>query len=208
MFRYDWNGRVKSSGLTDTMAKQVPGTPDPISELREDHEELIGILYQEGKITLLTRVEDAFRKTLIIAAASYFEVQLAAAIGEIYCDRTQNSRALTVFVQKQAFGRHYAQLFSWKSHNANYFFAFFGQDFKTYMQKKVQEEKELDEAVKAFLEIGNLRNQMVHENYADFQLNKTADEVFTLYQVATKFVHEFPAVIQDFIDQGEPQIQS
>ena len=51
------------------------------------------------------------------------------------------------------------------------------------MKQRVQEDRDFDESVKAFLEIGNLRNQMVHEDYADFQLNKTVEEVLlSLYQ--------------------------
>ncbi len=189
------------------MVEDAPNTSDRIRELWEDHGELTGFLQQEGEVTLLTRAEDAFRKTLIIAAASYFEGQLAAAIGAIYRDQTQGSTALTAFIQKQAFGRRFAQLFEWDRKSANSFYAHFGQDFKAYMRQQVRESEELDEAVKAFLEIGDLRNQMVNDNYADFQLNKTADEVYVLYQKASKFVHGLPTAIREFIDQGEPQLQ-
>ena len=68
------------------------------------------------------------------------------------------------------------------------------------MVGRVREDKYLEDSVKAFLEIGNLRNQMVHGNYADFQLNKTVEEVYKLYQDATNFVDSLPAAIRDFIE--------
>ena len=67
------------------------------------------------------------------------------------------------------------------------------------MKQKVREDRDFDESVKAFLEIGNLRNQMVHENYADLQLNKTVEDVYSLYTRAARFVDEFPGSIRQFI---------
>ena len=67
------------------------------------------------------------------------------------------------------------------------------------MKQKVRKDAKLDESVKAFLEIGHLRNQLVHKNYADFQLEKTLEEIYYRYQQANRFLITFPIVIRDCI---------
>ena len=190
------------------MEIQCSNVPDRISELRKDHGELIRFLKKEGKITLLTRAEDAFRKTLIVAVASHFEKQLAEAVVDIYFNRTQGSMALATFVRKQAFGRRYSQHFSWEGKNANSFFSQFGNDFRDHMKRKFQDDQVLKDAVRAFLKLGDLRNNMVHDNFADFQPNITADEVYELYLSAKQFVDLVPEAILEFIGRCEPQIRS
>ena len=72
------------------------------------------------------------------------------------------------------------------------------------MKEKIPVNQSLDDSIRAFLEIGNIRNDLVHGNYADFQLSKTADEVYGLYQSATEFVNDFPVSVRRFIEAGEP----
>ena len=186
------------------MVEPGPDTNNRIEELWMDHRDLVTYLQYGNQLQLQSRVEDAFSKTLIVAAASYFEVRLTQSIVELYYESTQGAGALAQFVKKEAIGRRFAQLFKWdnegkSAQNANSFYRSFGADFKEYMVRKVRNDKRLDDSVKAFLEIGNLRNQMVHGNYADFQLNKTVDEVFNLYKNATTFVDSFPVAIREFI---------
>ena len=96
-------------------------------------------------------------------------------------------------------------MFQWNRRNANYFYSFFGEEFASQMEQKVRDNDGLDDAVRAFLEIGNLRNQMVHGDYADFQLGKTVDEIYDLYTSATRFVSEFQATIREFIANSQQQ---
>ena len=64
--------------------------------------------------------------------------------------------------------------------NANSFFRAFGNNFQSFMAERVRSTAELEESIRAFLEIGKLRNQLVHENFADFQLDKTVNEIVEL----------------------------
>ena len=192
------------------MEEPEPSTNIRIDELWNDHRELVTHLQSDNQLGLISRVQDSFTKTLLIAAASHFEVKFTTNIFELYVEMTQGAEMLAQFVRKQAIGRRFAQLFQWgdetRSHpNANYFFRLFGPEFADYMSRKVKDDQRLDDSVKAFLEIGNLRNQMVHGNYAEFQLDKTVDEVYELYQTATNFVNRFPIAIQEFVNIGETQ---
>ena len=187
------------------MVEPGPDTNNRIEELWRDHRDLVTYLQYGNQLQLQSRVEDAFSKTLIVAAASYFEVRLTQSIVELYYESTQGAGVLAQFVKKQAIGRRFANLFQWDNEgktaqNANSFYRSFGTDFREYMVRRVREDKCLEDSVKAFLEIGNLRNQMVHGNYADFQLNKTVEEVFKLYQDATNFVDSIPAAIRECIE--------
>ena len=42
------------------------------------------------------------------------------------------------------------------------------------MKARVKAEAQLDESIRAFLEIGRERNRLVHQNYGMFTLEKTA----------------------------------
>ena len=170
-----------------------------------DHRDLVNYLMSNGQIQLRSRAEEAFSKTLIVAAASYFEIRLTQIIIELYRETTQGVGVLVQFVERKAIGRGFSQLFQWNQNNANQFYSFFGNDFASRMRNKVRDDSGLADSVKAFLEIGELRNQMVHNNYADFQLSKTVDEVYNLYQTATRFVDEFQVTIREFLTTREPQ---
>lgn len=190
------------------MDEPAPRPNNRIDELWNDHKELINHLQPDNQLRLISRVQESFTKTLLIAVASHSEVQLTNNIFDLYVEMTQGADALAQFVRKQAIGRRFAHLFQWgdqtkSNRNANSFYALFGAGFAGYMKQKVQDDHSLDDSVKAFLEIGNLRNQMVHGNYAAFQLDKTVDEVYGLYQSATNFVYAFPIAIREFVNIGE-----
>ena len=180
------------------MQQTEPSTPNRIEELRNDHRELIEFLQSRNQLSLRSRVEDAFGKTLVVAVASYFEVRLTQIILDLYRESSSGTEPLVEFVRNQAIGTRFAQLFNWReAANANSFYRLFGDDFTQAMRAKIGGAPALDASVKAFLEIGHLRNQMVHRNFADFQLTKTVDEVYSLYQSATLFLDEFPVAIRE-----------
>lgn len=190
----------------------IPNQDPPsnrVEELLRDHRELVEYLESGNSLLLRDRAESAFAKTLLIAAASHFEVRLSQIIIDLYLEMTQGAEELAEFVKRQAIDRRFTQLFQWSSggspgQNANSFYRLFGDGFSAHMRQRVREDRSLDESVKAFLEIGNLRNQMVHESYADFQLNKTVAEVYSLYTSGARFVDDFPDAIRKFIDQKNP----
>ena len=52
-------------------------------------------------------------------------------------------------------------------------------------------------SVAAFLELGNERNRLVHQNYATFPMEKTLDEIYLLYRRALTFVDLLPTALRD-----------
>ena len=75
---------------------------------------------------------------------------------------------------------------------ANKFFSLFGPTFKADRVQDIKNNPDLELAIKSFLELGDERNKLVHQNFADCTIQKTAKEVYDLYQQAAKFI--------DFLD--------
>jgi HEPN superfamily RiboL-PSP-like protein len=101
------------------------------------------------------------------------------------------------FVRNKAIARQYHSWFVWDGNNANHFFGLFGAEFRTSMVARVKDSPDLQSSIKAFLELGNERNRLVHQNYATFAMEKTLEEVYALYQSSRVFVDALPAVFKD-----------
>ena len=83
------------------MTAPSPAINNRIEELWNDHASLVDYLQANRQLQLLSRVHDSFRKTLIIAAASYFEVQLTEVIVDLYDEADQRTGVLSQFCKKK-----------------------------------------------------------------------------------------------------------
>ena len=179
------------------MAKQHP--ENAIKRMMKEHQELIEYLQSNGDTSLQIRIESAFVKTLLLSATSYFESRMTNGIVQVFQERTKGSDVLVSFVRNIAIERQYHRWFNWKARNANQFFGAFGGTFREFMEQKVKTNPDLDDSIKAFLELGSLRNQLVHENFAQFSVEKTVAEIFEQYEKANKFVEGFLGYIKQYI---------
>ena len=175
------------------------GDDEAIERLWEEHDELIKHLLATGKITWKSRADDQFAKALLLAVASRFETRLTDCVIEMFESATGRSDALVSFVQKEAVERRYHTWFDWNAKNANSFFRSFGEEFKNAMEAKVKNDPDLDDAVKAFLELGRLRNELVHEDYATFSMQKTPSEVLERHRAAARFVNWFADDLREHV---------
>ncbi len=173
--------------------------PDTIiDQLYAENEALVQYLYTQKQISFATTVNANFRKTLLVAIASYFEVKVRDDLTAFITDTVGEDHPLLHLSKRKALDRQYHTYFDWKGKNANAFFALFGEPFKTYMTKKVAADEDLSEAIKAFLELGETRNQIVHESFAEFTLEKTPEEIYTLYKQARTFVETWHTDLRGF----------
>ena len=106
--------------------------------------------------------------------------------------------AILAFVKNKAIERQYHTYFDWERSNANKFFSLFGTGFKDFMIARVKESKELAASIEAFLELGNIRNQLVHQNFAVFPLDKTAGRFISYTRQASLFVTAFPQNLSEY----------
>ncbi len=117
-------------------------------------------------------------------------------IEEFSKEKSNNNVALTEFLKNKAIARQYHTFFSRDKNNTNSFFGLFGLDFKEHMKQLITKNPKISDDIKAFLEIGNERNKLVHQNFGNFTSEKTADEIFELYKKATKFLSIFETEIK------------
>lgn len=168
----------------------------------EEHQALVQHLMAAGEVSLQNNVDSNFRKTLLLAAASYFETALSDSLIGLFSDRTNAAEPMVEFVRNKAIGRQFHTLFQWNSPNANSFFSLFGASFSLFMRTEVLNDASLDSSIRAFLELGGLRNQLVHQNFASFTLEKTVEEIYASYKVALHFIETIPSKIGDYIDNS------
>lgn len=163
--------------------------PTIIDQQYESGNSLVDYLKNQQQITFFNEAENNFRKTILLSSASYFEKEISETVIEFAKSHTDNNELVISIIKQKAVSRQYHTYFDWdKATNANKFFSLFGEDFKNKMIKKVKDDHKLDKSIKSFLEIGQERNKMVHQNFAEIVIDKTAEEIYKLYQDSIYFI--------------------
>ena len=160
-----------------------------VDVLYSEQKELIAFLRQQGQLSFSQSVEVFLSKTLLLSGASYFESRITNAISDYATRISGSDEALISLVRTKAIERQYHTYFSWRagSRSSAPFFAMFGSALKDLAKQELKNEQ-LSRAAAAFLELGDLRNLLVHENFASYPLDKTSDEIHQLYGAALIFV--------------------
>lgn len=169
----------------------------PVDILYTEYLSIVGYLNENSQPSLSSDVNKYFKKVIILSAASYFEHRIQEILVEFIVKKTNNHIPALNFFKKKAIGMQYHTYFSWgekndpdkPGKNANSFFALFGDDFKKQVEERLRQSPNLTMAMKAFLEVGHLRNILVHSNFAAYDFdNKTTDDVVGLYKSGLPFV--------------------
>lgn len=153
-----------------------------------EFQDTVAFLREAGQISLQVMLEANLRKTLLLSAASYFEVQLTREIKNFADEITSGNDLIKTLIEQKAISRQYHTWFDWDKPNANKFFALFGPTFKDHMITVQARDPQVAESIKDFLSIGNDRNLLVHSDYASYYIDRTPDEIYALYQSANRFV--------------------
>jgi hypothetical protein len=169
-----------------------------VDRLYSEFQQLVEVLNKEVEPSLCSTAEDNFSKSLLLAAASYFEDRLSADLLSFVNEASDRNELVREFVRTQAISRKYFTLFDWESSNANRFFGSFGSSFSTFMKAEVKSDENLAGAIRAFIEIGLERNRLVHQNFGTFTLEKTAEEIFALYNTAVGFLDVIPNKLRQY----------
>jgi hypothetical protein len=159
-----------------------------VDSIYREYQEVHNYLSASGEISHAQVVMDAFRRNLVVSAASLFEQLIKDAIMDFSNHRTGDDPAIACLVRIALVERGFHQMFSWKDSSPNSFFAYFGDPLGSSMRKTCSDNPELKLAAKRFLELGELRNSMVHSNFAMFSFENTPEEAFAKYRQAKIFV--------------------
>lgn len=160
-----------------------------IDQQYENGNLLVDYLKSQQQITFFNEAENNFRKTILLSSASFFEKEISDTVIQFAKSQSGDNELIISIIKQKAVSRQYHTYFDWdKATNANKFFSLFGEDFKNKMIKKVKDNPKLDHSIKSFLEIGQERNKMVHQNFAEIVIDKTTEEIYKLYQSSLFFI--------------------
>ena len=172
--------------------------PTVVDRLHENFADLLAVLDKAGEVSLRAVADENFRKSLLLAAASYFERRMTETVLSFIEDTTNRNVLVVALVRNKAVSRQYHTWFQWGTNNANSFFGLFGNDFRDFMKQRIKDDAQLDDSVRAFLELGGERNRLVHEDFGAFTLEKTTEEIHALYCRALHFVEAIPGALREF----------
>lgn len=171
---------------------------NPVEQLKKEYKAIEEYLLKHSLGALFVGdLNKHLRKVLILSAGSYFEHKITTILSDYVSAKSNEDMRMVNFLKKQAISQKYHTLFSWgekdtpekPAKNANTFFKLFGEDFKEEVDNDIKQQGELEESIKAFIEIGHLRNILVHSNFAEYVYEqKTPDEIFELFQKAEPFL--------------------
>ena len=173
-----------------------------VDSLYQDFQELMGKI-DIAEVSLQTTLRITFGKSLCIAAASYFEDVVKKQILEFVRQASPGHRSVYELVRIKITARQYHTLFNWDSDNASAFFGCFGEEFRRSMQQYVREHEDYRESIKEFMQIGRVRNSLVHQNYAQFSLEKTVEEIYASYKTGLLFVNSISSHLERVTSSDE-----
>lgn len=165
--------------------------------IHSEYNSIVDFLNKNQQPSLTSDVNKYFTKVITLSAASYFEHEIQKILIDFISNETKGNSMALCFFKKKAIGMQYHTYFVWgeknepskPGKNANSFFSLFGEDFKKTIEEEIKENPDISEAIKSFLEIGHLRNILVHSNFAAYNLtNKTADDIFSAFRRGLSFV--------------------
>lgn len=160
----------------------------PIDKLISDYNELTKFLINRGQLSESINVKDHYRKILLLSCASYYETRIINAI-KLFVKQKSSDEKLCEFVNNKAINRQYHTFFDWnQTKNINNFLGLFGNDFKNKVSEEIKQNVSLANNTSAFLIIGAERNLIVHENFLEYNLEKTFEEIVELHNKSILFI--------------------
>ena len=177
-----------------------------IDKIYAEHQALEHYLTENAQPSFGQAVADDFRKLLALSVASFFEHTLTEAILNFCTVKAAGDPGLVCFVRMKAVERQYSTYFQWDQKTPNSFCSLFGEPLGASMKNDVKNKPELKAACAAFLELGALRNRLVHQNFASFPFEKTAEEVYEEYKSGSKFVDYIVARLGEASERTDPSV--
>lgn len=159
-----------------------------IDKFYDDHLALGEFLLKSGEMSFAVEAGNNFRRSLVLAVASFFEHEISEIIRQMPARHAEGNAMLTALIETKAISRQYHTYFDWDNMSANKFFGSFGDGCKSEFQAKTKGDTAFKASVTAFLELGQTRNRLVHRNYVQFDVDKTAEDIYTQFKLALAFL--------------------
>ena len=127
-------------------------------------------------------------KNFVLSVGSFFERYITELIKEFVTCSSSNNETIISMIEMKAINRQFHTYFSWDKANVNSFLALLGPSKRIEFDTKKEGDIILQEGIKKFLTLGNTRNELAHQNFAEYSLQKTLEEYYTDFQNAKVFL--------------------
>lgn len=161
---------------------------DRIENQYNDAKDLIKYLMEKDEVSYATYIDDVYKKTLLLSAASFFENEISTTLVKFAHRAGKNDIRLEHLIQNKVIQRQYHTFFNWDAKNTNQFWGMFGNEQKENARLKIDSNELLKEAEQAFITLGKQRNLLVHVNFAEQVINDTLDDLYKNYKKACGFI--------------------
>ncbi len=152
-------------------------------------------LLANSNIADLQEVQRIFVKYIILASSSFFEEAIKEEIRKFVATVSNQNSAIIKFFEDRLLARNYHSIIDWKdTSKLQTFCKFFGVKIESYTI--MFQDLDLNLHFKDFLEIGILRNTLVHNNLIQQNIELTLSEAYAKYESAKKFVDTIPQMLQ------------
>lgn len=161
----------------------------------QDSQELYEYLIGKGEVTFAIYINNVYKKVLVLSAASYFESVISKQIAEYAANVSGSDKEIVTLIENKIISRQYHTLFNWDGKNTNTFWTLFGEETKGKVREQINSDAKLKGAEIDFIELGKQRNLLVHENFAEFDVNITIEEIYQKYKSACTFIDYISTVL-------------
>ena len=161
----------------------------------QDSQELYNYLLGKGEISFATYIDNVYKNVLVLSAASYFESKISELISKYAAKASGSDKRIVKLIESKVIERQYHTLFDWKANNTNTFWKLFGEETKESVRQKINGDEKLKTAEQCFIDLGRQRNLLVHENFAEFDVNITVEEIYKKYRQACNFISLIETVL-------------
>lgn len=177
-----------------------------MSDVERIHEELLSlreIVSGSKSLSDVNAFENLAAKTLLLAAASFFEKSISQTI--LGCAKqTGTNEIFANFLEKQALERRFHSMFQWEAPNINRFLALFGTETKKAMENEIKDNELLSSAMSDFIYINSQRNLLVHNNFGAFSLDTAMDDIWRKFSSAKHLSDWLPKKLTE-VSSGAPE---
>ena len=139
--------------------------------------------------------DSVYKKVLVLSAASYFESKISELISKYATKASGSDKRIVNLIESKVIERQYHTLFDWKANNTNTFWKLFGESTKDSVRQHIDGDEDMKVAERSFIDLGRQRNLLVHENFAEFDVNITVEEIYNKYRKACKFISLIETVL-------------